>query len=408
MAWGAASIADTRQLQSPFRSGIEIESYQLDPVVRAIQMPRVNLLIADDVGLGKTIESGMVVLELMLRHRANRVLVACPSSLQIKWRDEMLEKFGLDFVIVDSALIKRLRRERGLYANPWTHFPRLITSMDYLKREYPLRMFREAVAHEGARPGLRDFDILIVDEAHNAAPSGTGNFALDSQRTQALREIGKHFEHKALPRDGVVLAVDRVGDWEEVALFGEEEEDQPHHQSERSFVDVFAVQAVEQGASAFAVSAIECGDEHLHGASHLSAERGGDFLLVLQAAAVEGVEGLLGRAVEEGAGGEEVAKSAQGESLVKPQFGVEVGKAGGLAGLGVDQGEALAVGDQAERNASGAQQLGHARGAGSVPGCGWRTPVGLLGRRKQANEQERLAIFDQGQIGPQGLVVLGD
>jgi hypothetical protein len=151
--WGAASIADTRQLQSPFRSGIEIESYQLDPVVRAIQMPRVNLLIADDVGLGKTIESGMVVLELMLRHRANRVLVVCPSSLQIKWRDEMLEKFGLDFAIVDSALIKRLRRERGLYANPWTHFPRLITSMDYLKREYPLRMFREAVAHDGARPG---------------------------------------------------------------------------------------------------------------------------------------------------------------------------------------------------------------------------------------------------------------
>ena len=102
-------------------------------------MPRVNLLIADDVGLGKTIESGMVVLELMLRHRANRILVVCPSSLQIKWRDEMLEKFGLDFVVVDSGLIKRLRRERGLYANPWTHFPRLITSMDYLKREYPLR-----------------------------------------------------------------------------------------------------------------------------------------------------------------------------------------------------------------------------------------------------------------------------
>lgn len=205
--WGAASVADTRQLQSPFRSGIEIESYQLDPVVRAIQMPRVNLLIADDVGLGKTIESGMVVLELMLRHRANRVVIVCPSSLQIKWRDEMLEKFGLDFAIVDSALVKRLRRERGLYANPWTHFPRLITSMDYLKREYPLRLFREAVARkEDAKPGLRDFDILIVDEAHNAAPSGTGNFALDSQRTQALREIGRHFEHKlfltATPHNG--------------------------------------------------------------------------------------------------------------------------------------------------------------------------------------------------------------
>jgi ERCC4-related helicase len=204
--WGAASIADTRQLQSPFRSGIEIESYQLDPVVRAIQMPRVNLLIADDVGLGKTIEAGMVASELMLRHRANRVLVVCPASLQIKWRDEMLEKFGLEFVIVDSACIKRLRRERGLYANPWTHFPRLITSMDYLKREYPLRMFREAVDHDGMRPGLRDFDILIVDEAHNVAPCGAGNFALDSQRTQALREIGRHFEHKlfltATPHNG--------------------------------------------------------------------------------------------------------------------------------------------------------------------------------------------------------------
>src|SRR5207247_5279934 len=63
--WGAASTADLKNIQSPFRSGIEIEDYQLDPVVRAIQMPRVNLLIADDVGLGKTIEAGMVGLELI-------------------------------------------------------------------------------------------------------------------------------------------------------------------------------------------------------------------------------------------------------------------------------------------------------------------------------------------------------
>src|SRR5579864_4723466 len=69
--WGASSSADVRNIQAPFRSGIDIEDYQLDPVVRAIQMPRVNLLIADDVGLGKTIEAGMVVLELMLRHQAN-------------------------------------------------------------------------------------------------------------------------------------------------------------------------------------------------------------------------------------------------------------------------------------------------------------------------------------------------
>src|SRR5499427_3020644 len=82
--WGAASTADVKNIQAPFRSGIDIEDYQLDPVVRAIQMPRVNLLIADDVGLGKTIEAGMVALELIIRHRGRKILVVCPSSLQIQ------------------------------------------------------------------------------------------------------------------------------------------------------------------------------------------------------------------------------------------------------------------------------------------------------------------------------------
>src|SRR5439155_20962921 len=68
--WGTVSSADIRALQSPFRSGVELEDYQLDPVARAIQMARVNLLIADDVGLGKTIEAGLVCQELIIRHRA--------------------------------------------------------------------------------------------------------------------------------------------------------------------------------------------------------------------------------------------------------------------------------------------------------------------------------------------------
>ena len=75
--WGAISSADVRALQSPFRSGIDIEDYQLDPVVRALNLPRVNLLIADDVGLGKTIETGLVAQELILRHRARTILVVC-------------------------------------------------------------------------------------------------------------------------------------------------------------------------------------------------------------------------------------------------------------------------------------------------------------------------------------------
>ena len=87
--WGAITSADSRALQAPFRSGITIEDYQLDPVVRALQMPRVNLLIADDVGLGKTIEAGLVVQELLLRHRARTRPRRVPgvAHAQVEGRD---------------------------------------------------------------------------------------------------------------------------------------------------------------------------------------------------------------------------------------------------------------------------------------------------------------------------------
>lgn len=204
--WGTVSSADASSLQSPFRSGVTIENYQLEPVVRAIRMPRVNLLIADDVGLGKTIEAGLVLQELLLRHRIQNVLVVCPASLNTKWKDEMREKFGLDFVIVDSETMKRLRRERGLHVNPWTHFPRLITSMDYLKRETPLRLFRETLPGPSEPTYPRRHGLLIVDEAHNIAPAGSGSYSVESQRTDAIRTIAPHFEHKlflsATPHNG--------------------------------------------------------------------------------------------------------------------------------------------------------------------------------------------------------------
>lgn len=204
--WGAASSADVRNIQSPFRSGIDIEDYQLDPVVRAIQMPRVSLLIADDVGLGKTIEAGLVAQEMMLRQRVQKILVVCPSSLQVQWQQQMRDKFGLDFRIVGSDLMKQLRRTRGIHVNPWTHYPRLITSIDFLKRDRPLRLMREVLPKEGESIYPRRFDLLIVDEAHNVAPSGSGNYAIDSQRTAAIRLLAPHFEHKmfltATPHNG--------------------------------------------------------------------------------------------------------------------------------------------------------------------------------------------------------------
>ena len=204
--WGAASSADARTIQAPFRSGVDLEDYQLDPVARAISMPRVNLLIADDVGLGKTIEAGLTAQELIIRHRARRMLVVCPAALQIQWRDQMRDKFGLEFRIVDSELMKVLRRERGVQANPWTHFPRLITSIDFLKRERPQRLFSEVLPAQGESPYPRRFDLLILDEAHNAAPSGRGRYATDSLRTLAIRRLAPHFEHKlflsATPHNG--------------------------------------------------------------------------------------------------------------------------------------------------------------------------------------------------------------
>jgi excisionase family DNA binding protein len=202
--WGAVTSVDSMALQAPFRSGIAIEDHQLDPVVRALRMPRVNLLVADDVGLGKTIEAGLVVQELLLRHRARSVLVVCPASLCVKWRDEMAEKFGLEFRIVDTELLRHLRRTRGLRANPWTHFPRLIASIDWLKRDRPMRLLREVLPRTPTYP--RAFDLLIADEVHNVAPAARGRYATDSLRTRAIRTIAPHFEHRlflsATPHNG--------------------------------------------------------------------------------------------------------------------------------------------------------------------------------------------------------------
>lgn len=202
--WGAATNADRGFLQAPFRSGVSIEDFQLDPLVRAINMARANLLIADDVGLGKTIEAGLVIQELLLRHRARSVLIICPASLQQKWQDEMLEKFGLDFKIVNTDYIHQLRRDRGIHANPWTSFPRLIVSQDWVKSGEPLRLLREIIPAHAKYP--RKFDILVIDEAHNVAPSGSSNYPLESLRTRMVREIAPHFQHKlfltATPHNG--------------------------------------------------------------------------------------------------------------------------------------------------------------------------------------------------------------
>ena len=202
--WGAIASADKTVLQAPFRSGVQIEDYQLDPVVRALSMPRTNLLIADDVGLGKTIEAGLVMQELLLRYRARTMLIVCPAGLTLQWHDEMRDKFGLEFRVVDAEMLKDLRRSRGLYANPWTHYPRLIVSIDWLKRDRPMRLLRDVLPVAPKYP--RTFDLLVVDEVHTCAPSARGDYAVDSLRTQAVRTLAPHCEHRlflsATPHNG--------------------------------------------------------------------------------------------------------------------------------------------------------------------------------------------------------------
>ncbi len=196
--WGAVTSADQSALQAPFRSGITIEDYQLEPLVRALRMPRTTLLIADDVGLGKTIEAGLVVQELLLRHRARTALVVCPAALQVQWRDELREKFGLEFRIVDRELLGQLRRSRGVGANPFSHFPRLIVSIDWVKAELGMRLLREVLPPHPEIP--RRYDILIVDEVHNCAPAGAGGrYARDTLQNRGDPHAGPALRAPAVP-----------------------------------------------------------------------------------------------------------------------------------------------------------------------------------------------------------------
>ena len=80
-------------------------------------------LLADGVGLGKTIQSGLVLEELLLRRRIRRILVLCPAMLQRQWKYELRRKFNLDFEVIDSDSTFQLRRRLGIDTNPWKAFP---------------------------------------------------------------------------------------------------------------------------------------------------------------------------------------------------------------------------------------------------------------------------------------------
>jgi superfamily II DNA or RNA helicase len=189
-------------ISSPFHGAVQVEDYQLVPLLKALRMPRVNLLIADDVGLGKTIEAGLVMSELLLRRRIQRVLILTPASLRLQWRDEMWDKFSLLFDLVDRAETQKLRKRLGMDANPWRSFGRIIASYHYLRQEDVLEQFLAACRTPEGSPRL-PWDLLIVDECHNLMPSAFGD---DSDLCRMLRILAPRFEHRlflsATPHNG--------------------------------------------------------------------------------------------------------------------------------------------------------------------------------------------------------------
>ncbi|MEV1142733.1 DISARM system SNF2-like helicase DrmD [Micromonospora sp. NPDC049799] len=204
--WSAVTSADVKTLQSPFRSGVAIEDYQLEPVARAVDAPRVNLLLADDVGLGKTIEAGLVAQELLLRQRARRIMIVCPAGLTLKWRDEMAEKFGLDFTIIDAERCATVRRTHGSAANPFEVYSLSIISLPWLRGQKAQRLLDEVLPADGPTYP-RTFDLLILDEAHHVAPAAPKQvYAVDSQQTKLIRRLAPHFTHRlflsATPHNG--------------------------------------------------------------------------------------------------------------------------------------------------------------------------------------------------------------
>ena len=200
LRWNLVTSTNPRLFQSPLRAGIEVMAYQMEPLRKALSLPRVNLFIADDVGLGKTIEAGLILRELLMRQKVRSVVVACPPSVILQWRDELESRFGLTFVIFDRDYVLNRRRERGYGINPWHTHTRFIISHALLRDE----------AYSGPlRDWLGDFapgSLLILDEAHNAAPSSGARYAIDSFFTRVVRDIAQRFEHRlflsATPHNG--------------------------------------------------------------------------------------------------------------------------------------------------------------------------------------------------------------
>lgn len=150
---------------------IDVLPHQIEAVYKMIDSYEQRFLLADDAGLGKTVMAGMIIKELEARNRANRTLIVVPAPLQGQWRREMLESFDEQFFIYSSEFVRSLKESLPPFANPWEKYNKIITSIDYAKREEVMSSLERS-----------NWDLVIFDEAHHLSAYKYGSEIKRSDR----------------------------------------------------------------------------------------------------------------------------------------------------------------------------------------------------------------------------------
>jgi superfamily II DNA or RNA helicase len=174
------------------RAAMDALDYQLDPAWMALRKPRQRILIADAVGLGKTLEAGVLLSELIRRGRARRILVCTTKAMLTQFQKELWARFSIPLVRLDSVGLQRIRGDIPTHHNPFYHFDRTIISIDTLKQNNWFRAHVEQ-AH---------WDVIVIDEAHNVATRGSNR----SMRARVASVLARNCDSlillSATPHDG--------------------------------------------------------------------------------------------------------------------------------------------------------------------------------------------------------------
>ena len=169
---------DRTTLQAAARADLALLPYQLEPAIEAIVHRAPRVLIADAVGLGKTIQAAIVLAELARRHQLERALILTPPGLRNQWAGELRRRFGLEAVIANAGWLRAMRAEWPPQLNPWSVPGVLIASIDFVKRPEVRRSLDDL-----------EWDLVIVDEAHAASGASDRRDAADRCACRARRVL---------------------------------------------------------------------------------------------------------------------------------------------------------------------------------------------------------------------------